>query len=230
MVKKTLAGLSMGLFLLSGAVNAIAEDLAVEGYFTTDGPAVKAEIYANINDSHPVLSYGVKLNYDPSQMTVVSATKNEAVWYMGDGTEAGNKNYMNPDTGTAGKVIIVGGKLDTSAPLAGVTGRRVLLGKVLFSRSSTSYKPVLSLDYAKAEPYSNFVGTDGGQLDNSSSIEMSIEVKELGDANQSGSITPADINAVKANISSASYHVFMDCNCDGKLSPADINCIKLKIK
>lgn len=220
---------ALGLLLIASG-RGLAADVDVEGIYTTNGSTVVAEIFANISETTPILSYGVKLNYDAAQMTVVSAEKNEAVWFFGDGTPAGNKPYMNPDTSTAGQVIIIGGTLNTADPTGGVSGRRLLLGRVTFNRASTSYKPVLTIANAKAAPYSNFVRTNGTVLDGTAGMALTTNVYELGDANASGAITPPDINAVKALIGSTTYHVYADCNCDGKITPPDINCVKGKIK
>jgi hypothetical protein len=216
-----------GIFL-AGSGKSLAADVDVfaEGAYTATEAVV--EIYANITPA--ILSYGIKLTYDTGQLTVTSAVKNESVWYLGDGA-SGNKAYMSPDTGMPGEVIIIGGKLNTAAPTAGVTGQRVLLGKVTFSRSGTSV-PVLNLTYAKdpGSGYANFVATNGTVLDNGN-VNFAIRVVERGDANGSGRITPLDINAAKSFIGSATFPVYADCNGDGRITPtADINCIKSKIK
>lgn len=215
-----------GLLLVGAGKSPAADvDVVAEGAYTETDAVV--EVYANITPA--ILSYGIKLTYDTGQLTVTSAVKNESIWYLGDGA-SGNKAYMNPDTGTPGQVIIIGGKLDTANPTAGVTGQRVLLGKVTFSRTGTT-APVLNLTYAKdpATGYANFVATNGTVLDNSS-VSFAVRFFERGDANGSGRITPLDINAVKSYIGAATFPVYADCNGDGRITPLDINCVKSKIK
>lgn len=227
MFKLLIISLAVCGILLAGSGKSLAADAEVfaEGAYTATDAVVG--IYANITPA--ILSYGIKLTYDTGQLTFTTATKNESVWYLG-GSATGNYAYMNPDTSMPGQVIIIGGKLDTAQPTAGVTGQRVLLGKVTFSRTGTS-KPVVSLTYAKdpGTGYANFVGTNGKVLDNSS-VDFAVTVVERGDANGDGRMTPADISAVKSYIGAAIFPVYADCNGDGRITPADISCVKSKIK
>jgi hypothetical protein len=109
-----------------------------------------------------VLSFGVKLTYNSAELSVVSAEKNEAVWYFGN--ESQKFPYKDPDVSKKGEVSIIGGRLDTNNPLGGVRGERILIGKVLFNRISTSISD-LSLSFAKTDNYVNFMTTDGTVLD-----------------------------------------------------------------
>jgi hypothetical protein len=231
MFRKIIIVLAVWAFLCigPGSVKAAAVDVFADGAYTTTDLVV--EIYANITPA--ILSYGVKLVYDPGQLTVTRAEKNEAVWYLGDGTTAGNKAYMSPVTSTPGEVVIIGGKLDTANPTAGVTGQRVLLGKIFFSRTGSSmpFVPVLNLTYGR-DPltgYANFVATDGSILD-TSEVTFIMKVVERGDTNANGRITIADVNAVKSVIGSTIFPVYMDCNADGRITIADVNCVKSRIK
>ena len=118
-------------------------------------------LYADIQECN-LISFGVNVGYNPADLTVVSAVKNEAVWYLG---EAAHKYpYMNPDTATTGEVVIIGGKLDISTPAAGVTGNDILLGHISFARNNLNI-PVLSLTYGRAGSYKNFVTTASLVLD-----------------------------------------------------------------
>jgi len=210
------------------STNALGADVDVyaEGAYTESDLVVY--LYADINTTS-VLSCGVKLTYDDSELEVVSATKNEEIWYMG--TPGEKKSYMDPDTGTSGQVIIVGGKLDTAEPLAGVTGERVLLGSVRFDRleSSMPFSPSLSMDDGRAAPYDNFVAIDGTVLDNSGVVFGSITVKERADANADGTIDSRDIRALRKIIGSEDAPCWCDCNDDTVVDSRDIRCLRQKI-
>jgi hypothetical protein len=146
--------------------NAFAADVEVylEGTYSED--RVDISIYADINGPD-ILSFGVKLTYATSELTIESAEKNEAIWFLRDGTNT--YAYMDPDTTTPGEVVIIGAKLDTTDPTAGVSGARILLGKASFTRTESSmpFTPTLSVTYGKTGGYKNFVATDGTVLDGS---------------------------------------------------------------
>lgn len=114
-------------------------------------------IYADILQTN-LLSFGVNVSYNSSDLSVSEAQKNEQTWYFGDATT--KYTYENPDTSSVDSVIFVGGKLDVDSPTAGVTGNGVLLGRVLFVRETTSI-PALSLSLGISGEYDNFVATNG---------------------------------------------------------------------
>jgi hypothetical protein len=202
-------------------VNSLAADVDVylEGAYTESDLAVY--IYADINSSTELRSAGVKLTYETAALTVNTAEKNESDWFLG------SESYMDPDTSTAGEVVIILGKLDTGDATAGVSGDRVLLGKVTFSRTGSTmpFSPTLSIDYGKRGPegkYMNFVATDGTELDDTGVAFDSITIKERGDANGDGTITGADRGAVKYfMVNGGVAHPWMDCNDDGTITGAD---------
>ena len=130
--------LMAAVLLVARPAVAAAVNVYAEGACTDTDCAVF--IYGDIMPA--ILSFGVKLTYDPSALMVTSAEKNEAVWYMG--TPSAKEPYLSPETGTAGEVVFIGGKLDTAAATAGVSGTRVLLGKVVFSHSGASMPPVIT--------------------------------------------------------------------------------------
>jgi len=209
-------------------VNSFAADVDVyaEGAYTESDLVVY--IYADINGPN-ILSAGVKLTYDTSELTVTSAEKNESVWFLG------SESYMDPDISTPGEVVIICGKLDTADPTAGVSGERVLVGEVRFDRTESSMplSPTLSVDYGKRGPegkYINFVATDGTVLDDTSVAFGSITIRERGDANGDGTITGADRGAVKYfMVNGGVEYPWMDCNDDGSITGADRGCIKYKM-
>ena len=206
----------------------LALDVYAEGAYTdTD---LQVYLYADITpgDVPPLVSYGVKMTYS-SNLTVTNAEKNEKIWYMGDGTTSGNKAYMNPDTSNAGEIIFIGGKLDTANPTAGVSGNRVLLGKAVFSRIDTT--PVsITLELGRDGNYANFVGNDKTPLDGD--VVFKCTLGERGDANLDGSVTPADMIAIKnafyGGAPLIAPTIIADCNGDGSITPADMICIKNK--
>ncbi|MGD9365817.1 MAG: dockerin type I domain-containing protein [Desulfobacteraceae bacterium] len=207
---------------LAAEVNVYAEG----AYTETD---LVLHIYADIT-SGAILSFGVKVTYPATELTYSSATKNEAVWYMGDGTT--NYPYMNPED-DGSNVVIIGGKLDTADPTAGVTGTRVLLGTVTFTHSGTTDFSGVTLTYGRGDgsgAYKNFVETDGTVKDGEVT-GFSVEIYERGDANADGNITPADMIAIRnAYYGGASLpsETAADCNADGSITPADMICIRNK--
>ncbi|HUC84497.1 MAG TPA: hypothetical protein VL970_04820 [Candidatus Acidoferrales bacterium] len=156
-----LGGISGGALLMQqqseGAVT-------VYGEATSTGPTINVNVYADIvNDA--LMSFGVNLSYSPTDLYVLSARKNTNVWYMA--ASGVQYDYADPDTSVAGQVRILGGRLDGSNPLQGVTGTNVLLGTVSFGRL-THNTPTFSLALAHATDFANFVTTNGNVLDSGS--------------------------------------------------------------
>ncbi len=196
-------------------------------------------VYADIN-SEALCSSGVKVNFDGSKLTVASAEKNADTWYMGDGTN--NNNYTDPIV-QDGSVIILCGKLDTNDPTAGVTGNRVPLGKIVFTRTDDGTPAYpnqesyfgISLELGKPSPFANFVDTDG--TDRDSAVEFSgVTIREFGDANADGNVTPADMLAIRNEYyggTIAACEAAADCNNDSTtvkphVTPADMLCVRNK--
>jgi len=208
-------------------------DVYAEGAYTTGAEGdLAVYIYADINVDD-LCSYGVKLAYDDSKLESPDAEKNEAEWYMG--TTEDKKPYMNPDTSTSGEIIFIGGRLDEATPTAGVTGTRVLLGKVTFSRLDDD--PVvdpdsyfgIALELGRASPYDNFVTTGGDVKDVGGLSFTTLTIRERGDANADGLISAHDILTLRQNLSNSTAPVYMDCNADGIISAFDILCVRQKI-
>lgn len=224
----------LGCWLFAAQGMGADVDVYAEGAYTSTDVAVY--IYADINGP-AILSYGVKLTYDPAVLTVTSAAKNEAVWYMGDGSA--NNAYMDPETGTAGEVVIIGGKLDTASPLAGVSGTRVLLGKVVFSRaeSSTPFSSALGLTYGRMTTdnppslgaYKNFVAVDGTVKDGAGVAMETPVTHERGDANADGVINVNDMIGLREEIGKPDAPVWADCNGDEVVNVNDMICLRTKI-
>ena len=213
------------LFLVCALAPAIAfgqVTVFAEGAYTETDLAVY--IYANTNGTE-LRSAGVKLIYEPSALTVTSAEKNEAVWYLGSET------YMDPETATAGEVVIILGKLDTEATSVGVSGDRVLLGKVRFTHGGLM-SFTLNLDYGKRGPaneFKNFVATDQTVLDDSAVTFGTITVKERGDANGDGGVDIRDIRSLRQKIGVPDNPCWVDCNGDESVDIRDVRCLRQKI-
>jgi hypothetical protein len=227
------------LMLLPAAALAADVDVFAEGAYsynrTTPATAGKlvVYIYANINTgADPLCSYGVKLTYNSTRLGSPLAAKNTAVWYMG-ASSPGN-TYMEPDISTAGQIIFVGGKLDTASPTAGVTGQRVLLGTVSFTRldnANVTSDPAgyfgIGLALGKASPYDNFVTVGGEKKDPATAFTY--KVVEAGDANANGAINSGDAQRVMQIINGTlPFTVFADCNLNGSVNSGDAQCIMQK--
>ena len=208
-------------------VNSFADvDVYGEGAYTESDLVVY--IYADINSPTELRSAGVKLTYETAALTVDTAEKNESVWFLG------SESYMDPDTTTAGEVVIILGKLDTGDATAGVSGEKVLLGKVRFNRTGSSmpFSPIIGLDYGKRGPegkFKNFVETDQTELDDTGVNFGTITVHERGDANGDGSINALDAGTVRdIFFGGGSYVCYADCNGDGNINALDAGCIRDK--
>ena len=222
--------------ILLSSVTALADvNIFAEGAYTDTDLVVYIYADTTVNTPTELRSAGVKLTYDPAEVTLTSCEKNETDWFLG------SESYMDPDTSTPGEVIIILGKLDTAAPNEGVSGDRVLLGKVYFTRTGSTmpFDPTLSMDYGKRGEetppgsgnysFKNFVDTEtpANALDDIAAMNFGdITIHERGDANGDGIISFADMSKVKQIVSGNLYQCFADCNNDGIVSFADMSCIK----
>jgi len=224
------------LALLPGsalAAGGVLPDVSVyaEGAYTATDLVLY--IYADISvvtTGEPILSFGVKVDY-PGTLSYAGATKNEAVWYFGDG--APDYPYMDPEDDGSG-VVVIGGKLNTSAPAEGVQGSRVLLGTVEFTHSIVDPQDSdfsgVSVTYGRGDgtgDYKNFVDVDGDVVDGA--VNFDTEIHERGDANGSGNISTADYIIVRNSIGSTTAPPWVDCNESGNITTADYICIRNKI-
>lgn len=150
----------MLLCLLPCHVLAVSS-VTVYGTGTYTNTDFDLNIYGNISECN-LLSFGVKLSYNPADLTVNTAIKNENVWYFGD--ETTKYPYMDPNSSGDGSVIIIGGKLDINNPTSGVVGNDILLGNVSFTRNNSN-PPTISLGLGRDGKYKNFVTTEKMILD-----------------------------------------------------------------
>jgi hypothetical protein len=202
-------------------------DVYAEGAYTDSDLVLY--IYADIDPA--ILSFGVRVDY-PTGLAVTSATKNDGVWYFGE--ESPGYDYMDPEDDGNG-VVIIGGKLDTDEPTAGVVGERILLGTITFSHTGLTDFSGITLTYGRGDgtcAYKNFVGTDAeGTVYDNNGVTFQVGIYERGDASADGNITPADMIAVRnAYYGGAPLpsETAADCNRDGNITPADMICIRNK--
>jgi hypothetical protein len=209
-------------------------DVYAEGAYTATDMVLY--IYADIHVDH-LLSFGVKVNY-PSGLTYSSATKNDAIWEFRDGATVYpymNPENVNPSGGDPGEVVIIGGKLDTATPKAGVTGTRVLLGTVTFAHSGVTDFSGVTLTYGRddgAGGYENFVGMNAAQTaaveyDGSGVDFTEITIAMRGDANLDDRINTQDMSVIRNTIVTGGIiHPWMDCNNDGRINTQDMSCVR----
>ena len=232
-----IVALSIAFFSVPAASHAADIDVYAEGAYTETDLVIY--IYADIN-AGPILSFGVSIEY-PADLTFSAATKNEDVWYFGEGGP--DHTYMDPEHvapvgSNPGSVTIIGGKLDTTPGAAsdGVNGSRVLLGSVTFTHAGVTDFSGVTLTYGRGDgtsAYKNFVGTDGTVYDSAdtSGVDFSIGIYERGDANADGSVTPADMIAIRNHYyggAALASETAADCNGDGEIAPADMICVRNK--
>lgn len=157
----TIGALSL-LFFLTPFVEAYAAPgVSVYAKGTYTNSSADIYLYADIIDCS-LISFGVKLVYNPADLTVTTAEKNETSWYFGE--DDNMHRYMSPDTSLEGEVVFVGGKLDINDPTAGVTGNGILLGHVSFQRNNSN-PLAFSLTFGRNDTCKNFVTTVGIILD-----------------------------------------------------------------
>ena len=224
----------LAVFLLAAGQALAQVTVWGEGAWTdTD---VQINIYASIPEAEALRSFGVRLIYDPDELTFDQAksSKNENEWYLGDGSN--NEPYMDPtDVDLGGgqhAVITIGGILDTNDTVKKVFGDRVLLATIWFTRPAGSSGPLSTaptLALGKPDPFKNFVVDTTTVLDGSV-VFNSVNVFERGDANGDGSINALDAAAIRDIFftGGGTYYCYADCNDDGSINALDFACVRDK--
>lgn len=236
-------------------VLATATDVYLEGVY--DAQYLYVYIYADFSVSQ-VISYGVRLNYLPAELTAVSASKtsdlpdgdptpytsNATMWELGTGM---NKDNPAP-TILADTVVLKGGIINEADPgSSGVVDlTKVFLGMVRFGPGTGGIiptAPTLSLTYAEGDgtgPYKNFVqyvgGADPGVVLDGSINFLPVNVSttprdivELGDANGDGFVNSTDYVAVRNFLTSPNPPARADANRDGLVNSTDYVAVRNKL-
>jgi hypothetical protein len=150
------------LLLAPGAsVVRAAPEVQVYGQARSSGPIVTVQVYADIAGTQ-LLSCGYRLMYDPAVYQLQGAAKNEEAWYFSDGK--GRIPYLDPEIVMPGQVLVLEAKLDPQNPLAGISGKQVLLGTFEFQRL-TPATSIFMLAIGRAAPFANFVTVNQSILD-----------------------------------------------------------------
>lgn len=232
--KKAVFFLILLLFLAPGYASGQVSVYAEGAYTDTD---LVVYIYADItagSSDEALLSYGVTLKYNPEDLYALVVKKNSSDWYFGDKDNPYSTPNAEPDTSTAGEVIIIGGKLDSADPFEGVSGDRVLLATVTFERL-TANAPSTELYLGKEGAYANFVQINGTDLDQTLAGEDKsgtigqVGIYQRGDADGDGYITTSDMFKVKGAMATKVYKCYVDCDGDGYITTSDMFCIKEKM-
>ena len=213
------------ILLMWGSASANVNVYA-EGAYTATNLVVY--IYADVTDT-PLVSYGVKLAYDPDEVDSPSVVKDNSVWYFGSAAAPLPTPNAEPDVSTPGEVVIVGGKINEAAPAEGVIGSRKRIAVVTFNRVDPATPPFIVLSPGKGGSYANFVQVDGTLLDAASAPAFEIgtvAVHKRGDANKDGNINIVDMGTVKNMVLNSSYSIWADANGDGVVNIIDMGQIK----
>ena len=218
---------------------AMAVDVYGEGAYSDISGDVQVCIYADITESEALRSFGVRLIFNNSELTFdgTRSSKNKAVWYLKD-NDGNTHEYPHGDpVDVGGAVVIIGGVLDPNANPDKVSGDRVLLGTVWFTRASSSgpLTNPLTLALGKDAPYANFVvGPDPADVLDGSGVYFIdygdgaaiVKVRERGDAEGDVDIDVFDILETRKIIDNAGYSVWADCEGDEDVDVFDILCIR----
>ena len=218
------------LFMVAGFISSSAfagVNVYCEGAYTENDLILY--VYADITDSTELRSAGVKVGYATSVLTLASAERNNDVWYLG------NENYNSPETTTPGEVVFVLGKLDPAHPGEGVSGNRVLLGKILFNRLESippnGFDISLALGKSGSEGnFANFVDTSApAQLLDATVTFGEITIAKRGDANADENINVWDVRFLRQIIGTDFYSCYADGNGDGNINVWDVRWLRQNI-
>lgn len=159
---KLFSPLRTGLLLLAMA-SAIGSQAAVSvyGVASSSGEFVTVRAYATITTT-PVVSFSLRMFYNRNLLYVASASKNEVIWHLSDGSR--NLPYMDPDSSRPGEILIVGARMEPGDPMGGVLGNGVLLGTAVFGRLDRD-TPKFEVTIGRTGDYASFVTTTGVTLE-----------------------------------------------------------------
>ncbi len=211
--------------------------VSVECAYNAPGTTTDLDCEVWVDTADVLRSGGVLVTYNPSILAYVSADKDpDDVWVFTNDGGTTTYPYMAPEVDEgAGTIVFIVGVLDTTDTAAGITGR-AKIGDIEFTRSATPTTGDgtaqagffgISAALGRPVPFANFVDTIGTELDSSMTSFTAI-VAERGDSNTDGSLTSADMFAVRSKLGGA-YDIWSDCNNDGILTSADMFCVRNKL-
>ncbi|CAB5090470.1 hypothetical protein D3OALGA1CA_880 [Olavius algarvensis associated proteobacterium Delta 3] len=223
-IKGNVAGVLACVLLLPCL--AWSSDIGVFAEAAYSDSEIAVYIYTDTKSSE-LVSFGVNLGYDPGDLEVVAATKNESIWHFRGSTQ--DYPSLEPDITVPGEAVLIGGYHDTNMPASGVTGSRKLIGIVTFNRL-TGNIPVFSLGLARSGDFDNFVDVTGNVIEQTAgAVVFDVTVKERGDANQDGYITNTDFFVIRSLMVQGEFSCFGDCNGDDVITNADFFCVRNKM-
>lgn len=211
--------------------------ISTEGEYTDTQLIIN--IYADTTDTssgaaEPLVSYGVKITYDPADINNPVVQKNNGEWYFGTAASPLPTPNADPDISIPGEIIIVGGKIDIAAPTEGVSGSKVLLANVTFNRVQTATAPSVSIDLGKGGNFSNFVTNSGAVLDGTlrltflpAAINSSCNLR--GDINNDNVVNYIDLSILQSNWLKSGGDILnsnADINNDGNVNYIDLSILQ----
>jgi hypothetical protein len=157
-VKTLLGGLALAV-----ALHLPNADAAVRVYGTaqSSGETVTVQLLADIEPT-PIVSFSVKLFYNPEALQAGRAFQDETVWQMHDGDSP--VPYAGPNAATPGEIVFVGAKFSADNPLAGVAGTAVPLGYATFRRLNPD-RADFDISLGHQGNFASFVSVKGVVLD-----------------------------------------------------------------
>jgi len=214
------------------------------------GGNVRVNIYAN--DAVNLISYGIKLTFNPAVLQATSAQKyfNPSTldgWLMdADGSSATtNDQYTTPapvidnDNGT---VTMIGGRL-IGTTTTGLSGE-ILLGYIVFNAVANGNSN-LAVSVAKPPDFDNFVGLPANnpvvydadiapvETPENKGIICVVIGARPGDINSNGAVDPADFALLRAAMGKSypdpAYDVNADLNGNGAVDPADFAILRVNM-
>jgi hypothetical protein len=138
-------------------------------------------------------------------------------------------------------VVFIVGMLDTTNTNAGVSGARVKVGNVSFTRAGDLTNPApgtsgtnqatffgISAALGKGGNYVNFVNTAGNNLD--AGATFAAIVAERGDANADGFVNITDVSEIRDMVFNVKpKKIYADCDVSNTVDISDVTCIRDKV-
>ncbi len=224
--------LAVSLIALILPAVAMAQSIEVECAYNTGSIVppngeVDCEVYA-YTGTDSLRSGGIQLN--TTNCTATEATKNRDIWFLG--ASSPGLDYPNsPDITTdPKKPNVIVGQFDTSGTITGVSGSRVLMGTVKFTRDNAQF-PDITASLAREDVSTDFVSFvdagSGDSLDGTYGSNINVTIKQRGDANGDDSVDFGDFGATRFfMLNGGVMHPWIDCNANGAIEFGDFGCIR----